>query len=144
MNPPWSDQDDDLRAAFDRYEHALVNGDTTVQAESFWSDPSVVRVDPDGPVIGPGQLAEFRARRPSPGPRRLRDLHVVRSPGDTVVTVSVNERLGPDGEVVGLGTQTQVWARTADGWRVIAACVSPMKAPPASEPPVTEPPAAGA
>jgi Protein of unknown function (DUF3225) len=120
----------ELKAAFDRYEEALMAGDVAGQADSFWSDPSVVRVDGNGPVIGPEALAEFRARRPSPGPRRLRDLHVVRSPGDTVVTVSVNERLGPHGEVIGLGTQTQVWARTAGGWRVIAAVVSPMTVSP--------------
>ena len=51
-----------------------------------------------------------------------------------MVTVSVNERLGPDGEVIGLGTQTQVWARTEAGWRVIAACVSPMTVSPMTEP----------
>jgi hypothetical protein len=119
----------ELKAAFDRYEEALMAGDVTGQNGSFWSDPSVVRVDGDGPVIGPQALAEFRARRPTPGPRRLRDLHVVRSPGDTVVIVSVNERLSPDGEVTGLGTQTQVWARTEEGWRVIAAVVSPMTGP---------------
>jgi hypothetical protein len=118
--------DDDLNAAFDSYEAALMAGDTAVQTETFWSGADVVRVDGNGPVVGPEKLAEFRARRPSPGPRRLRDLHVVRSPGETVVTVSVNERLGPDGEVISLGTQTQVWARTPDGWRVIAACVTPM------------------
>jgi hypothetical protein len=100
----------------------------SAQEEAFWSDPAVVRVDGDGPLIGWDELAGFRARRPTPGPRRLRDLHVVHSPGDTVVTVSVNERLSPDGDVIGLGTQTQVWARTPDGWRVIAACVSPMSA----------------
>src|SRR5258707_5863566 len=110
----------DLAAAFERYEKALMDGDVAAQQQSFWSDPSVVRVDGDGPVVGPAALAEFRARRPAPGPRRLRDLHVVPSPGDTVVTVSVNERLGADGEVIGLGTQTQVWARTEDGWRGIA------------------------
>lgn len=118
--------DEDLKAAFDRYEEALMDGDVDVQTETFWSGPDVVRVDGEGPVTGPGELAAFRARRPSPGPRRLRDLHVVRSPGETVVTVSVNERLGADGSVTGLSTQTQVWARTAEGWRVIAACVSPM------------------
>lgn len=119
----------ELKAAFDRYEEALMSGDVARQTGSFWSDPSVVRVDGDGPVIGPQALAEFRARRPTPGPRRLRDLHVVRSPGDTVVIVAVNERLSPDGEVTGLGTQTQVWARTEEGWRVIAAVVSPMTGP---------------
>jgi uncharacterized protein (TIGR02246 family) len=119
----------ELKAAFDRYEEALMAGDVAGQADSFWSDPSVVRVDGDGPVIGHEALAEFRARRPTPGPRRLRDLHVARSPGDTVVIVSVNERLSPDGEVTGLGTQTQVWARTEEGWRVIAAVVSPMMGP---------------
>jgi hypothetical protein len=129
----------DLRAAFDRYEEALMAGDVAGQTGSFWSDASVVRVDGDGPVIGPEALAEFRARRPTPGPRRLRDLHVVHSPGDTVVTVSVNERLGPNGEVTGLGTQTQVWARTEAGWRVIAAVVSPMTASPVTRSPVTGP-----
>ncbi|MCM3923510.1 WYL domain-containing protein, partial [Frankia sp. AiPs1] len=34
-------------------------------------------------------------------------------------TVSTNERLGPDGRVLGLSTQTQVWAPADDGWRVI-------------------------
>jgi Protein of unknown function (DUF3225) len=120
---------DELQAAFDRYEEALMAGDVAGQTDSFWSDPSVVRVDGDGPVMGPEALADFRARRPAPGPRRLRDLHVVRSPGDTVVTVSVNERLSPHGEVTGLGTQTQVWARTEEGWRVIAAAPSPMTGP---------------
>jgi hypothetical protein len=124
-----NDELNELKAAFDRYEEALMAGDIAGQTGSFWSDPSVVRVDGDGPVIGPQALAEFRARRPTPGPRRLRDLHVVRSPGDTVVIVSANERLSPDGEVTGLGTQTQVWARTEEGWRVIAAVVSPMTGP---------------
>ena len=128
MNEELNDLNE-LKAAFDRYEEALMSGDVARQTGSFWSDPSVVRVDGDGPVIGPQALAEFRARRPAPGPRRLRDLHVVRSPGDTVVIVSVNERLSPDGEVTGLGTQTQVWARTEEGWRVIAAVVSPMTGP---------------
>lgn len=124
----------DLKAAFDRYEEALMAGDVASQTDSFWSGPGVVRVDGNGPVIGPEALAEFRARRPFPGPRHLRDLHVVHSPGDTVVTVSVNERLGPNGEVTGLGTQTQVWARTDEGWRVIAAVVSPMTVSPMTGP----------
>jgi hypothetical protein len=131
--------DGDLAAAFERYERALMDGDVAAQERSFWSDPSVVRVDGDRPLIGPAALAEFRARRPTPGPRRLRDLHVVHSPGDTVVTMSVNERLGPDGEVIGLSSQTQVWARTKDGWRVIAACVSPITASPAPASPATGP-----
>jgi hypothetical protein len=134
---------DELKAAFDRYEEALMAGDVAGQTDSFWSDPSVVRIDGDGPVIGAEALAEFRARRPTPGPRRLRDLHVVHSPGDTVVTVSVNERLGSNGEVTGLGTQTQVWARTESGWRVIAAVVSPMTASPMTGPPMTGPPMMG-
>jgi len=130
-----------LPEAFDGYETALMAGDVAGQAAAFSAEPDVVRVDPDGPVIGPDALAAFRARRPTPGPRRLRDLHVVASPGETVVTVSVNERLGPDGTVLGLSTQTQVWARgdgnggngcngdDDGGWRVIAACVSPMTVP---------------
>jgi hypothetical protein len=76
----------------------------------FRAGPDVVRVDPGGPVVGPVAFAEFRAR--SPGPRRLRDLHVVEGPGGAVATVSVNERLDAGGQVAGLGAQTQVWACT--------------------------------
>ncbi|MCM3922988.1 nuclear transport factor 2 family protein [Frankia sp. AiPs1] len=101
-------------------------GDVATQQESFSAGADVVRVDGDGPLIGPTALAAYRAARPTPGPRRLRALHSVLSPGQTVVTVSTNERLGPDGRVLGLSTQTQVWARAEDGWRVIAACVAPM------------------
>src|SRR5260370_16808564 len=85
----------DLAAAFERYEQALMDGDVAAQQQSFWSDPSVVRVDGDGPLVGPAALAEFRARRPTPGPRRLRDLHTVHTPGDTVVTVSLTDPLTP-------------------------------------------------
>ncbi|CAO5237605.1 AtzH-like domain-containing protein [Frankia sp. AgKG'84/4] len=119
-----------LGAAFVRYERALMAGDVDGQRDAFSAADHVVRVDLDGPVVGPGALAAFRAARPTPGPRRLRDLHVVRSPGQTVVTVSTNERLGADGEVLGLSTQTQVWARGDAGWQVVAACVAPMANPP--------------
>jgi hypothetical protein len=117
----------ELAAAFLRYETALMSGDVAVQGEMFSPEDDVVRVDPDGPVIGPVALAAFRASRPSPGPRRLRDLHVVPAGADAVVTVSVNERLDAAGAVAGLGTQTQVWVRTEDGWRVVAAQVGPMR-----------------
>ncbi len=121
-----------LGAAFVRYERALMAGDVDGQRDAFSAAGDVVRVDLDGPVVGPGALAAFRAARPTPGPRRLRDLHVLRSPGETVVTVSTNERLGADGEVLGLSTQTQVWARGDAGWQVVAACVAPMTVRPRS------------
>ncbi|MCK9893563.1 AtzH-like domain-containing protein [Frankia sp. AgB32] len=119
-----------LGAAFVRYEQALMAGDVEGQRESFTTAADVVRVDLDGPLVGPVALAAFRVARPTPGPRRLRDLHIVRSPGETVVTVSTNERLGVDGEVLGLSMQTQVWAYGDAGWQVIAACVAPMAGPP--------------
>lgn len=124
-----SELPEDLAEAFHAYEAALMTSNVDGQQRCFWSNPAVVRVDGDGPVLGPEELACFRARRPTPGPRRLRSLHTVRSPGETVVTVSVNERLDASGEVIGLSTQTQVWARTAVGWRIIAACVGPMTSP---------------
>ncbi|KQC38068.1 hydrolase glyoxylase [Frankia sp. ACN1ag] len=121
--------DPELGAAFARYERALLAGDVATQQESFSASADVVRVDGDGPLVGPSALAAYRAARPTPGPRRLRALHTMRSPGETIITVSTNERLGADGRIVGLSTQTQVWARTDDGWRVIAACVAPMSDP---------------
>jgi hypothetical protein len=129
VSRPESQLPPDLASAFAAYEAALASGDVEGQQRYFWADATVVRVDGDGPVIGPDELARFRARRPTPGPRRLQSLHVVASPGATVVTVSVNERLGPDGTVTGLGTQTQVWARTDEGWRVIAACIGSLSSP---------------
>ncbi|WP_235489634.1 DUF3225 domain-containing protein, partial [Frankia sp. AvcI1] len=80
-----------LGAAFAAYERALMAGDVATQQASFSTGADVVRVDGDGPLVGPSALAAYRAARPTPGPRRLRALHVVRSPGETVVTVSTNE-----------------------------------------------------
>ncbi|CAO5155807.1 Zn-dependent hydrolase, glyoxylase [Frankia sp. AiPs1] len=126
-------QDSGLGEAFVRYERALMAGDVDIQREMFTATDDVVRVDPAGAVIGPAALAAYRASRPTPGPRRLRALHTVRSPGETVVTVSTNERLDPRGLVTGQSVQTQVWARTGDGWRVIAASVTPLDHPAPSD-----------
>ena len=114
--------DPDLASAFARYEDALMSGDLAVMRETFWDHDDVIRVDPARPVVGAQGLARYRASNSGPGPRRLRELHVVASPGATVVTISINESLS-DGS---LGAQTQVWARTADGWRVVAAHVAPV------------------
>jgi len=114
--------DVDLATAFVRYEDALMDGDLAVMRQTFWDHDDVVRVDPVRPVVGAEALARFRAGSSGPGPRRLRDLYVVPSPGATVVTISINERVS-DGS---FGAQTQVWARTVDGWRIVAAHVAPV------------------
>lgn len=114
--------DTDLATAFARYEDALLGGDLAVLRELFWDADEVARVDATRTLVGPERLARYRAATPGPGPRRLRDLHVVASPGDTVVTLSINEAFAD----ATLSAQTQVWARTPAGWRIIAAHVAPV------------------
>jgi hypothetical protein len=111
----------EVRAAFDRYERALVDGDVGVLTELFWDDPRCLRYGVADRQYGAVEIAAWRRDHPSVPPGRLlRDTHLLAVDDRTAV---VNTLFGyPDGRME--GRQTQVWVRFGVGWRIVAAHVS--------------------
>ena len=115
-----------VRAAFARYERALVDGDVAVLTELFWDDPRCVRYGVADRQHGAAEIAAWRRAHPSVPPgRRLRETVVVAVDDRTAVVSTLFDYPGAPTE----GRQTQTWARLAAGWRIIAAHVSEIPAP---------------
>jgi hypothetical protein len=110
-----------VRAAFDRYERALVAGDVAVLTDLFWDDERCVRFDVADRQQGGAAIAAWRSAHPSvPMGRRLRDTRVLAIDDRTAVVTTL---LGyPAGAVE--GRQSQTWVRFEAGWRIVAAHVS--------------------
>ena len=112
---------DEVRAVFERYERALREADVAVLTELFWDDPRCVRYGVEDRQHGAAEIAAWRCEHPGVPPGRTLT--------DTVVLA-----IGPDAAVVSTlfgypgraaeGRQTQTWARTVEGWRIVAAHVS--------------------
>ena len=110
-----------VRAAFDRYERALVAGDVAVLTELFWDDDRCVRFGVADRQQGAAEIAAWRAAHPSVPPGRwLRDTRVLAIDDRTAVVMTLFGY--PDGAVE--GRQSQTWVRLAAGWRIVAAHVS--------------------
>ena len=112
----------EVRAAFARYEAALTSNDVAVLDELFWDDALVIRYGITEVLYGAGEIATFRAARPSTGLMRSLSRTVITSFGQDFATASTlfhREAMG--GKV---GRQMQTWVRMAEGWRVVAAHVS--------------------
>jgi hypothetical protein len=111
----------EVRAAFERYERALINRDVAVLTELFWDDPRCVRFGVADRQQGAEQIAAWRRAHPSvPAGRRLRETVTVAIDDRTAVVSTVFGYAGSSVE----GRQTQTWARLSEGWRIIAAHVS--------------------
>jgi hypothetical protein len=110
-----------VRAAFARYERALVAGDVAVLTELFWADPRCVRFGVTDRQQGGAEIAAWRAAHPSVPPgRRLWDTRVIAVDDHTAVVTTLFDY--PDGAVE--GRQSQTWVRFAEGWRIVAAHVA--------------------
>ena len=117
----------EVEVAFERYERALVGNDVAVLDELFWNHPLTLRFGATENLWSYGEIAEFRASRPSQGLQRRIVQKVIQTFGRDVATASVRfEREGRPGWI---GRQQQTWVRTAAGWRVVAAHVSFMGLP---------------
>jgi hypothetical protein len=111
--------------AYRRYEAALLTADAAALDELFWRDPRVIRYGADEILYGHAAIAAFNARRRLNPERMLADT-VVTSFGEDFATASTLFTDVPEGKI---GRQMQSWARTVDGWRVVAAHVSVIDAP---------------
>ncbi len=90
--------------------------------ELFWDDALVIRYGMSENLYGAGEIAAFRAARPSKGLMRSLSRTVITTFGTDFATAStLFHRDTASGKV---GRQMQSWVRMADGWRVVAAHVS--------------------
>ena len=110
-----------VRAVFERYERALVDGDVAVLTELFWDDPRCVRYGVADRQYGAGEIAAWRRTHPSVPPGRRLTGTVIVAVGDRTAVVST--LFGYPG-LPTEGRQTQTWVRLAQGWRIVAAHVS--------------------
>ena len=112
----------EVQAAFARYETALTTNDVATLDELFWNDALVIRYGITEVLYGAGEIAAFRAARPSVGLMRTISRTVITTFGQNFATAStLFHRDTAPGKV---GRQMQTWVRMPEGWRVVAAHVS--------------------
>jgi hypothetical protein len=112
----------EVRAAFDRYERALVSNDVETLDALFRDDPRTIRFGGTENLFGYGEIAAFRAARPPVGLARSLSKTVITTYGrDVGIASTLFHRANMPGKI---GRQMQTWVRFPDGWFVVAAHVS--------------------
>jgi hypothetical protein len=112
----------ELRAAFERYERALVSNDVGTLDALFQDDPRTIRYGATENLYGYDEIEAFRAARSPIGLARTLSKTVITTYGrDYAVASTLFRRGTAPGKV---GRQTQTWVRCQDGWRVVVGHVS--------------------
>ena len=112
----------EVRAAFDRYEKALVSNDVATLNAIFHDAPQTIRYGIAENLYGRDEIAGFRAARAPVGLMRSISRTVITTYGrDFAVASTLFRRDTVPGKV---GRQQQTWVRFPDGWHVVAAHVS--------------------
>jgi hypothetical protein len=111
-----------VRAAFERYEQALVSNDVAELDALFWDSPHTVRYGVAENLYGMAQIRAFRAARSAAGLARTIHASVITTFGDDLATTHI-EFARPGSRP---GRQSQTWVRLPQGWRIVAAHVSLM------------------
>jgi len=119
----------EVRALLERYEQALVDNDIAVLDATFWNSPHTIRYAFHENGYGFAEIHAHRAaRRPGPGVKERRIRLEILTLGRDLATVNLEFKVRGRNLV---GRQSQTWVRFPDlGWKVIAAHVSTMDAPP--------------
>jgi hypothetical protein len=112
----------EVRAAFDRYEKALVSNDVATLDALFHDDPRTIRYGGGENLYGYDAIRAFRAARSPAGLGRTLSRTVITAYGrDCAVASTLFHRANAADKV---GRQMQTWVRFPQGWRVVAAHVS--------------------
>jgi hypothetical protein len=112
----------EVRAAFDRYERALVSNDVTTLNALFHDDARTIRYGAAENLYGHAQIAAFRqARSPENLSRSLSKAMITTYGRYFAVASTLFRRDATGGKI---GRQMQTWVRFPEGWRVVAAHVS--------------------
>jgi hypothetical protein len=117
----------EVRAAFERYERALVSNDVKALDSVFRNDPRSIRYGVGENLYGYAEIQAFRAARSPVGLDRTTSKTVITTYGrDLAVASTLFHRPSMSGKV---GRQMQTWVRFEEGWRVVAAHVSIINEP---------------
>lgn len=117
----------EVRAAFERYEQALVSNDVQALGALFRDDPRTVRYGVGENLYGFAEIAAFCAGRSPHGLARDLSRTVITTYGREFATAStLFHRASTPGKV---GRQTQCWVKFGSEWKVVAAHVSLIDAP---------------
>jgi len=112
----------EVTAAFQRYEHALVNNDVTTLNSIFRAEPRTIRYGVGENLYGHEAIKAFRGARSPVGLARMLSKTVITTYGrDVAVASTLFHRTTMPGKI---GRQMQTWVRFPDGWHVVAAHVS--------------------
>lgn len=112
----------EVRAAFERYEKALVTNDVATLDALFHDDPRTIRYGGNENLYGYKEIAAFRAARSPAGLGRTLSRTVITTYGrDYAVASTLFHRPSVAGKI---GRQMQTWVRLPYGWRIVAAHVS--------------------
>jgi hypothetical protein len=112
----------EVRAAFERYEQALVSNDVDTLDALFHDDPRTIRYGGGENLYGYAAIKAFRAARLPTGLARTLYKTVITTYGrDVAIASTLFARASAPGKI---GRQMQTWARFPEGWRVVAAHVS--------------------
>jgi hypothetical protein len=112
----------EVEAAFAEYEKALTTNDVETLDRLFLNSPRTIRYGIGENLHGYAEIAAFRAGRSPAGLERILERTTITTYGRDMATAwTLFRRPSMQGKI---GRQSQVWMRTADGWRVVAAHVS--------------------
>ncbi|MFY0691663.1 MAG: oxalurate catabolism protein HpxZ [Paracoccaceae bacterium] len=121
MDVNLADVHQEVTAAFQRYEAALVGNDVEVLDALFWSSAHVIRYGATENLHGQDEILAFRKSRPSKGlDRTLRNTVITTFGRDFATANTEFTRPG----TTRIGRQSHSWARLPEGWRIVAAHVS--------------------
>jgi hypothetical protein len=116
----------EVEKAFARYERALVANDIVELDALFWRSPHTLRYGATENLYGYDEIAAFRVRRPATNLKRDLVKVAITTYGRDFATANAEfKRIG----ATATGRQSQVWLRTDEGWRVVAAHVSQLQEP---------------
>ena len=117
----------EVKAAFERYERAVVSNDVETLDELFHDDARTIRYGATENLYGYDEIKKFRAARSPIGLARTLSRTVITTYGrDHAVASTLFRRATAPGKI---GRQTQTWVRCPDGWRVVVGHVSVIDEP---------------
>ena len=117
----------EVKAAFTRYETALVGNDVATLDALFRDDARTIRYGATENLYGYAEIKAFRAARSPAGLARALSRTVITTFGrDFAIASTLFHRATAPGKV---GRQTQTWVRFPEGWRIVAGHVSAIDEP---------------